>query len=65
MHHHGFASAVPTSLAGLEPIMMMDPCSQAVLALGSLSLIDAVKRAGSDIDTEMKLDSFLPRHHVD
>jgi len=50
---------------GLELTNIVNPLSQAVSALGSLALVDAVKKSGSDVITEMKLASLIGRHRID
>ena len=50
---------------GLELTNIVNPISQAVSAVGSLALIDAIRKSGSDAITEMKLASFLGRNIID
>ena len=50
---------------GLELTNIINPISQAVSAVGSLALIDAIHKSGSDIVTEMRLASFIGRHLID
>ena len=50
---------------GLELTNIASPLSTALSKLGSLALIDAIKRSGSDAITEMKLASLLGRHRID
>lgn len=50
---------------GLELTNIVNPISQALSALGSLALVDAIKKAGSDVITEMKLASMIGRHEID
>ena len=50
---------------GLELTNVVNPISQAMSAVGSLALIDAIKRSGSDFITETKLASLLGRHRID
>ena len=50
---------------GLELTNIINPISQAVSAVGSLALIDAIHRSGSDIITETRLASFIGRHLID
>lgn len=50
---------------GLELTNIVNPISQAVSAVGSLALIDAIRKSGSDTITEMKLASFIGRHLID
>lgn len=49
---------------GLELTNVVNPISQAVSALGSLALIDAIKKSGSDFITETKLASLIGRHRI-
>ena len=50
---------------GLELTNIVNPISQAVSALGSLAVIDAIKKSGSDFITETKLASLIGRHRID
>jgi len=50
---------------GLELTNIVNPLSQAISTLGSLALVDAIKKAGSDAITEMKLASLIGRHRID
>ncbi len=50
---------------GLELTNIVNPISQAVSAIGSLALIDAIQKSGSDAITEMRLASFIGRHLID
>ena len=50
---------------GLELTNIVNPLSQAVGALTSLALVDAIKKSGSDVITEMKLASLIGRHRID
>lgn len=50
---------------GLELTNIVNPISQAVSTLGSLALIDAIKKSGSDFITETKLASLIGRHRID
>ena len=50
---------------GLELTNIVNPISQAVSAVGSLALVDAIRKSGSDAITEMKLASFIGRHIID
>ena len=50
---------------GLELTNIVNPISQAVSAVGSLALINAIRKSGSDTITEMKLASFIGRHIID
>jgi hypothetical protein len=50
---------------GLELTNIVNPVSQAVSALGSLALVDAIRKSGSDAITETKLTSWIGRHRID
>ena len=50
---------------GLELTNILNPISQAVSSSGSLALVDAIRKAGSDSITETKLASLLGRHRID
>ena len=50
---------------GLELTNIVNPISQAVSTLGSLALVDAIKKSGSDSLTEMRMASLLGRHRID
>ena len=50
---------------GLELTNIVNPLSQAISTVGSLAVIDAVKKAGSDTITELKLASLIGRHRID
>ena len=50
---------------GLELTNLVNPISQAMSALGSLAVIDAIKKSGSDFITETKLASLIGRHRID
>ena len=50
---------------GLELTNIVNPISQAVSALGSLAVIDAIKKSGSDFITETKLAGLIGRHRID
>ena len=50
---------------GLELTNTVNPISQVVSAVGSLALIDSIRKSGSDTITEMKLASFIGRHLID
>lgn len=50
---------------GLELTNIVNPISQAMSALGSLAVIDAIKKSGSDFITETKLASLIGRHRID
>ena len=49
----------------LELASIVKPFIQGILAVGSLTLADRVRRAGSDIITERKLEILLGRHRID
>lgn len=50
---------------GLELTNIVNPISQAMSALGSLAIMDAIKKSGSDFITETKLASLIGRHRID
>ena len=50
---------------GLELTNVFNPISQAISALGSLAIVDAIKKSGSDVVTELKLASLIGRHRID
>ena len=50
---------------GLELTNIFNPLAQAVTALGSLALVDAIKKGGSDALTELKMASILGRNKID
>lgn len=50
---------------GLDLTNIFNPLAQAVSALGSLALIDAIKKGGSDALTELKLAAILGRNRID
>ena len=50
---------------GLELTNIVNPLSQAIGALGSLALVSAIQKAGSDVITEIKLASLIGRHRID
>ena len=50
---------------GLELTNLVNPISQAMSALGSLAVIDAIKKSGSDFITETKLANLIGRHRID
>ena len=49
----------PQFQIGLELTNIVNPLGQALSKLGSLALVDAIKRSGSDVITEIKLASLL------
>ena len=50
---------------GFELTNVLNPASQAISAIGSIALMDAVRKAGSDVLTEIKLASLLGRFRID
>ena len=50
---------------GVELTNIVNPLSQAISAIGSLTLVDANKKAGSDAITEMRMASLIGRHRID
>ena len=50
---------------GLELTNIVNPIGQAMSALGSLAVIDAIKKSGSDFITETKLANLIGRHRID
>ena len=50
---------------GLELTNIVNPISQAMSALGSLAVMDAIKKSGSDFITETKLANLIGRHRID
>lgn len=50
---------------GLELTNIANPISQAMSVLGSLAVIDAIQKSGSNFITEMKLASLIGRHRID
>ena len=50
---------------GLELTNLVNPMSQAMSALGSLAVMDAIKKSGSDFITETKLANLIGRHRID
>lgn len=52
---------------GLELTNLVSPFTNALSTLGSLALVDAIKRSGSDVITEIKLAwkaSYRSNHRV-
>ena len=49
---------------GFELTNILNPASQAISALSSIALIDAVRKAGSDVLTEVKLASLLGKNRI-
>ena len=50
---------------GFELTNILNPVSQAVSTIGSIALADAIRKAGSDVLTEVKLASFLGKNRND
>ena len=50
---------------GFELSSILNPVGQAVSALSSIALADAVRKAGSNVLTEVKLASFLGKNRID
>ncbi|KAL8789352.1 MAG: hypothetical protein Q9195_006879 [Heterodermia aff. obscurata] len=50
---------------GYELTNALNPLGQAVSALKSLGLIEAIRKSGSDAITELRLASFIGRHRID
>ena len=50
---------------GLELTNIVNPISQAMSALGSLAVMDAIRKSGSDFITETKLANLIGRHRID
>ena len=50
---------------GLELTNLLNPLTSTLSALGSLALVKAIKKAGSDALTEIELASFLGRNRID
>ena len=44
---------------------ILNPATQAVSAISSIAIVDAVRKAGSDVLTEVKLASFLGKNRID
>ena len=55
----------PTFQLGLELTNIVNPLSQVVSAIGSLHLLDAIRKSGSDVLTETRLASLLGRHRIE
>ena len=49
---------------GFELTNILNPASQAISALSSIALVDAVRKAGSDVLTEVKLASILGKNRI-
>lgn len=50
---------------GFELTNILNTATQAVSAISSIAMVDAVRKAGSDVLTEVKLASFLGRNRID
>ena len=50
---------------GFELTNILNPATQAVSAISSIAIVDAVRKAGSDVLTEVKLASFLGKNRID
>ena len=50
---------------GFELTNILNPAAQAVSAISSIAIVDAVRKAGSDVLTEVKLASFLGKNRID
>ena len=50
---------------GLELTNIANPISQVLSALGSLAVIDAINKSGSDFIIETKLANLIGRHRID
>ena len=50
---------------GFELTNILNPATQAISAIGSIAMVDAVRKAGSDVLTEVKLASFLGKNRID
>ena len=50
---------------GFELTNILNPAVQAISAISSIALVDAVRKAGSDVLTEVKLASFLGKNRID
>ena len=50
---------------GFELTNILNPAIQAVSAISSIAIVDAVRKAGSDVLTEVKLASFLGKNRID
>ena len=49
---------------GFELTNILNPANQAVSAISSIAIVDAVRKAGSDGLTELKLASFLGKNRI-
>ncbi len=50
---------------GFELTNILNPATQAISAISSIAIVDAVRKAGSDVLTEVKLASFLGKNRID
>lgn len=50
---------------GFELTNFLNPTTQAISAISSIAIADAVRKAGSDVLTEIKLASFLGKNRID
>ena len=50
---------------GFELTNILNPLTQAVSAISSIAIVDAVRKAGSDVLTEVKLASLLGKNRID
>ena len=50
---------------GFELTNILNPATQAISAINSIAIVDAVRKAGSDVLTEVKLASFLGKNRID
>lgn len=50
---------------GFELTNILNPATQAVSAISSIAIVDAVRKAGSDMLPEVKLASLLGRNRID
>ena len=49
---------------GFELTNILNPATQAISAISSIAIVDAVRKAGSDVLTEVKLASFLGKNRI-
>lgn len=50
---------------GFELTNILNPATQAISAISSIAIVDAVRKAGSDVLTEVRLASFLGKNRID
>ena len=50
---------------GFELTNLLNPATQAISAISPIAIADAVRKAGSDVLTEIKLASFLGKNRID